>query len=388
MKVKRVLHNGIIFSLFITLLTAGAGVAKAQIVAVAGEVVNVRQEADLTATTVAQVKAGQVFALQGITRDWCLIILPEGQQGYVHSDLLKSYQELKVTGSLVRIRQEPGLHGRILTQVNRDQVLKVLDYQKGWYQVSSGAWQGWISSDYTSLINPQVLTATEEETSENPNPAPIEIVVEEILPGHPLFNARPGTLSGKVIVLDPGHGLNSKGIMDPGTTGVSSKNLEKDINLDIVYKMRFLLESKGATVLLTHEGDKPINLYERAGVANKYNTDLFISIHANASDNGALGGHMVYYYAPTEDPLLGSQRSNRQSLARNLLSTLIQAGGLKDLGTRESNYVVLRETRCPSALVEVAFMSNPVEDRLLAQGGYRYRLATGLVEGIERQFMR
>lgn len=389
MKARKALEKWMVLGLLMTFLTAGSTAVQAQVVAVSGSLVNVMQEADLEAATVGQVKEGQVFVLQGITNNWCQIILPEGKQGYVQLDLLNSFKELKVTGSLVRIRQEPGLHGRILTQVTRDQILKVQDYQGGWYKVSSGSWQGWISGDYVALINPQVLTVTEEEeAAENPNPAPEEVVVEQILPGHPLYNVRPGPLAGKVIVLDPGHGINSKGIMDPGTTGVSSKNREKDINLDIVYKMRYLLENKGATVLLTHEGDKPINLYERARVANRYNTDLFISIHANASNNTSLGGHTVYYFAPNEDPVLGIQRTSRQALAENLLTSLLKAGGLNNMGARETSYVVLRETRCPSALVEVAFMSNPLEDRLLAQGGYRYRLATGLVEGIEKQLIR
>jgi len=179
-----------------------------------------------------------------------------------------------------------------------------------------------------------------------------------------------GLLINKIIVVDPGHGGS-----DPGA--VYSNVNEKDLNLDIALRLKQLLEESGARVLMTRESDIYVNLYTRADIANRVGADLFVSIHNNASTNASTSGTMTLYYPSPE----------KKVLAKILQKAVVETLGLPDLGISERpNLVVTRETKMPSALVEVAFMSNQKDLALLQTEEFRQRAAEGIYKGILMYF--
>lgn len=382
------------------LLLAAPSALQARVVTVAGSTVNVRQGASTDTAAVSKVKIGQIFGCCGAEGNWTKIILENGKTGYIRNDLLMGYDGLQVTGSLVRVRQTPSLSGTILSKIQQGTVLTVLDHKNGWFKVQLAGGVGWVSGEYSKLVRPVVLSSTEtsiDAAEDAGTPVPVEDTgtgdhrpagsTDTPVSETPSTDSATGILGGKIIVVDPGHSnTSSYGAVDPGTTGVITGIKEKDIDLDIALKLRVFLESMGATVIMTHTGETSMTLYDRAAVANDTHADLFISIHSNSSEKQSYSGHTTYFYAPLNNALLAAQRDSRLRAAQTVQAALVKAGGRRDLGIKENNFVVIRETVCPSILVEAAFLSNPEEDLLLSSGAYRYQLAQGLANGI-RQFL-
>lgn len=193
------------------------------------------------------------------------------------------------------------------------------------------------------------------------------------------FNFTAG-LKNKVIAIDPGHGGS-----DPGAVGLA-KGQEKTVNLEVALKVKALLEKAGAKVLMTRQDDRDVygpnasavdELKARSSVANLKKADLFLSIHSNAAANRAADGTATYYYQKTAYDAL---------LARNLQAGMIQAVGLKDRGTFPANFYVIKRTIMPAALVEMAFLSNPAEEKLLVNPQFQQKMAQGIVQGLENFF--
>ena len=372
MKKKRILAAGL--SLLLTFCWAGP--LSARVIVVEKENVNIRSAATTKGEVLGRAEQGQIFGWYGGEGDWTQIRLGD-KPGYIRNDLLEGYDDLTVTGSTVNIRREPDLSSQVLDKASRSEKLAVLDYREGWFKVSREGATGWISADYVKLGEPVVLSTTvnaeENETKGTGNLESVEVTTGQ----------NQGPLSGKVIVVDPGHGNTlAAGGVDPGAQGRILGLWEKDINLDIALKLRTLLEAQGATVIMTHTGDTKMNLYDRAAVANNNNADLFVSVHSNSSETDTLNGHSTYFYAPSGHETLGAQRNQRQALAQAVQSELVKAGGLTDLGVLENNFVVIRETACPSILVETAFLSHRGDEAKLAQGEFRQNLAEGIAKGI------
>jgi N-acetylmuramoyl-L-alanine amidase/uncharacterized protein YgiM (DUF1202 family) len=201
------------------------------------------------------------------------------------------------------------------------------------------------------------------------------------------FFVNPG-LSGKVIVVDPGHGGN-----DPGASGPTGYQ-ERAVNWKIALKLRDLLESAGATVILTRLGEyedatppedwKPDideysgDLAKRAAWSQK--SHAFVSIHNDWHSNPQTAGTTSYICSTT----LNTSESRR-------LATLIQKHltanlGTYDRGVRNADFFVNRESHCPSVLVEVMYLSNPREENLLKQDYVLEAAAKGIFKALEAYF--
>lgn len=219
------------------------------------------------------------------------------------------------------------------------------------------------------------------------------------------------------IVIDPGHGGKDPGAIGP--TGL----YEKDVVLDIALKLKNLLLSDPLNeVFLTRETDIFIPLEERAAMANKKDADLFVSIHTNASPNKKARGIETYFLNWTNDveAMRVAARENAISLKemkeiskqmdiveiiksdllrqnkrdesiklahyiqKSLVSTLNRYEEVIDLGVKQAIFYVLLGTRIPSVLVEVLFISNPEDERLLSQEHYRMKIAMAIAEGVNK----
>ncbi|NWF52565.1 MAG: N-acetylmuramoyl-L-alanine amidase [Nitrospirae bacterium] len=247
------------------------------------------------------------------------------------------------------------------------------------------------------------------------NPARLVIDIQ----GPKIIKRPEVNLTKRRIVIDPGHGGH-----DPGAIGPSGL-CEKDVVLDIALKLKkILLEDPLNEVFLTRERDIFIPLEERTAIANNKNADLFISIHANANPRRSAKGIETYLlnWTNDEEAIRVAARENAISfkkmkemhrqmdvlemikndlmrenkrdesirlahyIQRSLTSTLSKSRNRHkrlDHGVKQALFYVLFGAKMPSVLVEVSFISNPEEERLLSDDSYRMHIAKAISEGID-----
>jgi hypothetical protein len=177
-----------------------------------------------------------------------------------------------------------------------------------------------------------------------------------------------------IIMIDPGHGGDPKYGGDPGAIGPSGVH-EKDVNLAVSEKLHSLMVNAGLEAYMTRVSDVDVALAKRAEMANTINANYFISIHSNASVSPTAHGTETYYY-------YGSAPGKK--LAEAVQAELIKATGLTDRGIKESGFYVLRATTMPAILVELAFLSNPEEERLLIDPEFQDKCAKAIWEGVKK----
>jgi len=170
------------------------------------------------------------------------------------------------------------------------------------------------------------------------------------------------------VCIDAGHGGKDSGA--PGATVA-----EKWIVLDVANRVAQKLQNSGIDVVMTRDSDYFVELSERAKIANKAGADVFVSIHCNSSDNKSATGTEVWCYQGRNLTIF--------ALADYIKNRLIARTGLRDRGVKEENYAVLRLTRCPAALVELGFISNPQEEQIMKTIDYQDQASTAIVEGIK-----
>ena len=206
------------------------------------------------------------------------------------------------------------------------------------------------------------------------------------------------------LVLDAGHGG-----WDLGTVGRKGL-MEKDVVLDIVRRLGKLVENRlGAEVIYTRQDDNYLPLEKRTEIANLAQADLFVSVHANSSDDSSARGSETYYTntysslrARTSDADAEGaaaenvnwnnvdirdkvQRSRRfaaavQHALYHALAT--QIPDMRNRGVKKASYVVLTGTSMPAILAEVSFVSSPADEARLKNSTYRQKIAEGLYKGI------
>ena len=197
-----------------------------------------------------------------------------------------------------------------------------------------------------------------------------------------VYSQRSGgnVLENKLIVIDPGHGV------DPGAIGKVYGVTDANVGLTVGLKLRDLLESQGATVIMTRETDVRVALNDRPALANQVEADLFVSIHGNSIEGRPeKNGIETYYYAPSTNAQLYAQSVVRSSFAQHVSDGLGLVTG-RPSEVRTANYAVLRENNHPSVLVEVGYLSNAEEEALLATDEYRIKLSEGIFIGILNYF--
>jgi len=213
------------------------------------------------------------------------------------------------------------------------------------------------------------------------------------------------------IVIDPGHGGH-----DTGTIGPRGLE-EKDLVLDVGHRLGKLLDTRlGADVVFTRKDDTFVPLETRTAIANQEQADLFVSIHANSSDDPDARGVETYYlnFTSSRDALEVAARENAVSeksihelqdlvkkialkdkieeshefaadVQRSLHSGLAaKSPGIRDRGVRKAPFIVLIGANMPSILAEISFVSNPGDERRLRTAEYRQRIAESLYRGIAK----
>lgn len=212
-----------------------------------------------------------------------------------------------------------------------------------------------------------------------------------------------------VVLIDPGHGGTEDGAVGPG--GIK----EKDIVLAISERVRARLQAETKVrVSLTRADDSHISLADRTKHANEIGAELFVSIHANASEYKTRRGIETYYLDNTDDKsslrlaerenlvadtpstdlsfiisdfIQGIKMDDSITAAHVIHSSLVKElsrnfDGMKDHGVKRAPFYVLVGAHMPCVLVEVSFIDHPIEGRLLATERYQRHIADGVFEGI------
>ena len=247
-----------------------------------------------------------------------------------------------------------------------------------------------------------------------PDPPPVAPIVQArkpaprgILPPPRLDTA---SRDVKIIVIDPGHGGK-----DPGAVGRSGM-AEKDITLFVALRVRELIIrhlKKG--VLMTRDRDVFIELEDRAKFANNMGADLFVSIHVNSHPQRSTKGVEIYHFGeasdrralevaarengtPIKDTGIGweylvadllTTKKVQESLElawttkKAMLTRLDDYYDVEDHGVKTAPFYVLRFTTMPSILAEIAFITNPTEERLMQSDAFLNRMADAIFDGIK-----
>ncbi len=195
------------------------------------------------------------------------------------------------------------------------------------------------------------------------------------------FHKPSGTakLTGKTIVVDPGHGGKDSGARSPdGTLD------EKQVTLDIGGDLASALAAAGASVIMTRNSDVFIPLSERYGIALRAGADMFVSIHANSNRvNGSRSGTTTYYHG---------QDSTSKILAECVEHEIATVSGMPMLGTAsdfsryKSGFAVLRGCKMPAILVETGYINTQADRDKLANAGVQKDIAGAVVKGIKEFF--
>ena len=244
------------------------------------------------------------------------------------------------------------------------------------------------------------LTDESGEGELNPNAEIIELPEDYHLPAAPLeLPSDPdGPARLRIVTLDPGHGGAETGAEGQGGT------LEKGVVLSICRRFRQLLQTRlGIRVILTRDGDRDLSLDERAAFANTNKSDLFISVHADASPRRNARGSSVYFlsYSSTAqnassggddldfilwDMAQASHLRQSSQLAEIMQEELraVTVTESVNRGIKQNTFRVLKGATMPAVLVEVGFISNAEEERLLSSADYQNRLAEALYRGLMR----
>lgn len=193
------------------------------------------------------------------------------------------------------------------------------------------------------------------------------------------------------IFLDPGHGGRDSGAFYYNVA-------EKDLNMQIYRKLRTKLEELGYKVLTSRDSDIDVDFVtERSRMVNKTNSDIFISIHFNATGNTYSKASGIQTYSYSDEPDYPSKinkywhnhpdrMSESKRLAAAIHSSLLAETGAKDAGLLESSYAVLRETAKPAVLLELGYMDNFSENQQIRDSRYQDKLVAGIVKGIQKYY--
>lgn len=196
------------------------------------------------------------------------------------------------------------------------------------------------------------------------------------------------------IVIDPGHGGK-----DQGTSNSAYAMLEKDLTLDLAYRLKDVLKKRGYSVSMTRQNDTFIPLKDRATFANQNNADLFLSLHFNSVINGkdSVKGSETYALTIQDHPSTANSKistsdsetnsGNQYNTHNALLAYCVQNSLCKhlstqDRGVKRARFGVLKNLNCPGILLESAFLSNSEECHKLKSPLYREKLAKCIAKGV------
>ncbi|WP_025728317.1 N-acetylmuramoyl-L-alanine amidase [Atopobacter phocae] len=329
-----------------------------QLAVVKKENAAIRNQADDTSELLGIAQPDEEFVIKSIDEQWVSILYQEGI-GYIKKDIITirkgSAKDIKETikdpvDHLVIVKaNQSALYSKAdydspaIESVAREQVFPYISEKEDFYYVR-------INDDFAGYIPKKDV----EKNFSTPNKD----------------TKRPKSLKKATIVIDPGHGGE-----DPGAVSNYSNWHEKDFTLDVSLALASALRKKGATVYLTREDDSSVSLADRAQFSHEKKADAFISIHFDSTqeDNDSTGS-TTYFYDESDSDL--AQAIN-QSLGQLTL---------RNNGAHFGNYLVLRDNKQPSILVELGYMNNKKDVKVISKKAERKEIVDKLLKGFEQYF--
>lgn len=331
------------------------------------DALNVRKKPDLMSKKTGMIHKGESYTVSEAAGNWLQIKLSDKEDGWVYTfhgvlsdgiasntssisdDSSPSPQSVTILSMGTNIRETSSTSSQVVMRADAGEKFEIVNQSGDWYEIA-------LPNGKTAFVANWVIT-TEETT---------------VLPSQktPKKQKRvAGTLKGLTIVVDPGHGGN-----DRGTTSLQGTD-EKDITLQTSELVASKLKAAGAKVILTRESDLYVALRKRVAIAHQSNADAFVSIHYDANPDQSVTGFTTYY---THSP--------QKTLASKINEGLDSAISLRNRGNQPADYLVLRENRTNAVLIELGFLSNSSEERIMTTNMFREQAAHGIYNGLLNYF--
>ncbi|MGJ9383984.1 N-acetylmuramoyl-L-alanine amidase [Salipaludibacillus sp. CF4.18] len=285
----------------------------------------------------AEIEKANEYSIVSDYGNWYRILLAD-RIGYVSKlnvEVLygdeKKQGIVNVTNNL-NVRNGPGSENGIIGSLSNGENVQIAGESGDWYIIDYQNGIGYIHSAYVNLYN----------------------------------NER------KVVVIDAGHGGS-----DPGAVAFNAK--EKDLVFKVALLVAEQMRDTNIEIVLTRDGDYFIPLSDRANIANGINADLFISIHANAAGSTAAVGIETFW-----DDSYSAAKS--KELASITQAQLLKKLGLRNRGVKQSGFNVIRNSKMPSVLLELGFMTNYGELQKMLTKEFQEDSAEAIKESIDLYF--
>ncbi|MFB6802752.1 SH3 domain-containing protein [Peribacillus butanolivorans] len=319
---------------------------------------NVRKNASPNSKIIGSVNKDETYQVLQTTGQMTQLQLSDSKKGWVVSWYLEienaeqttKKKKIDVKGSKITtihdgtiLRSKPDGNSQIVAQVKEGETFSVLGMEGDWYSIK-------LKNGQTAYVAGWIVT--------------IEGNAEQI--------QRPGVekyLADKVIVIDPGHGGR-----DSGTVGVGG-TLEKNLTIRTAELLRDKLHAAGAKVILTRSSNTYVPLPSRVSTSHINNADAFISLHYDSTKDQIASGITTFYY-----------HDYQQNFASTLANSLGSTMQVPNRGSRYGDYHVIRENNRVATLIELGYLSNPVEELRITTNEYQETITTAIYNGLARYF--
>lgn len=334
-------------------ITAGTAIAR-----ITATGLNVRKKDSLNSEVIGSVNKDETYPVLQQKGQMTQLQLSDAKKGWVVSWFLEienEEQTSKETNHPIKgtnittihdgtiLRSKPNTGSDIVGQVNAGETFHVLGMEGDWYSIK-------LKNGKTAYVAGWIVK--------------VEGNADQV--------KRPGVekyLEDKVIIIDPGHGGR-----DSGTIGVGG-TLEKNLTIQTAELLRDKLQAAGAKVILTRSSNTYVALPSRVSISHIHNADAFISLHYDSTIDQITSGITTYYYH-------GYQQALASSIAHSLGSTM----QVPNRGYRFGDYHVIRENKRVAALIELGYLSNPVDELTITTNEYQETVTSAIYNGLARYF--